>query len=165
MLFFITAANTNQFMKKKVSLTSRRKIHRIKLRLIRIDKSGCQLTVQVTCGRVPLRMIVDTGASQTAFDTGRMAELLDKKTFLKSENYSSGLGTNTMESHLVTIPELEIGTLSIKKLTVVLIDLSHVNQSYAQIGMPHIDGVIGGDILKKFRAIIDYEKKELKFRK
>jgi len=44
----------------------------------------------------------------------------------------------------------------------VLLDLSHVNKSYEQIGLKQIEGVLGSDILLKYNAIIDYPKKELR---
>ena len=48
-----------------------------------------------------------------------------------------------------------------------MLDLSHVNQSYEQIGLKPIDGVLGSDVLLKYNAVIDYEKKilKLKFKK
>ncbi|OQA10334.1 MAG: hypothetical protein BWY67_01178 [Bacteroidetes bacterium ADurb.Bin397] len=43
----------------------------------------------------------------------------------------------------------------------VLLDLSHVNQSYEILKLKPVDGVIGGDLLKRYEAIIDYSKKTL----
>ena len=38
----------------------------------------------------------------------------------------------------------------------VIFDLSHVNEALNQVGETPIHGIIGGDFLKKNRAVIDY---------
>lgn len=133
----------------------------IKLSLIRIDKRGCHLAVKGKIGRRNIRLVVDTGASQTVFDKNRIEELIGHHDFEKTDTLSSGLGTNDMESHLVKIRGLKIGDIEIKNEKVVLLDLSHVNRSYEMMKMKPIDGVLGGDILKRHKAVIDYGKKTL----
>jgi len=48
-----------------------------------------------------------------------------------------------------------------KKLQIVLFDLNHVNEALASQNASPVDGIIGADVLKKSRAIIDYHKKTL----
>ena len=67
-----------------------------------------------------------------------------------------------MKSKITEIKKLQIGDLILKDYQTVLLDLSHVNQSYLQAGLKAIDGIIGNDILMKHKAVIDYHKKELK---
>jgi hypothetical protein len=43
----------------------------------------------------------------------------------------------------------------------VAMNLSHVNYAYAQIGQKPIEGVLGSDLLKKYKAVIDYPKRKL----
>jgi hypothetical protein len=64
----------------------------------------------------------------------------------------------------VTLKKLKIGDIVIPDYKTFILDLSHVNNSYAQIGIKHIDGVIGSDLLVEYKAIIDYEKKHLKLK-
>ena len=66
-----------------------------------------------------------------------------------------------MESHEVEIKTLGIGKLKIKNYKTILLDLSHVNNSYKQIKIKPIDGVLGSDILHKYKAVIDYGKKKM----
>ena len=40
--------------------------------------------------------------------------------------------------------------------------MSHINKTFINHEIEEIDGIIGGDILKKFKAIIDYDKKNIK---
>ena len=44
---------------------------------------------------------------------------------------------------------------------VFLFDMSHINKTFINHAIEEIDGIIGGDILKKFKAIIDYDKKKI----
>jgi len=46
--------------------------------------------------------------------------------------------------------------LKIRKYPAVALDMSHVNQSYNELDLPPIDGVIGSDILMKYGAVINY---------
>lgn len=109
-------------------------------------------------------VIIDTGASKTVFDKTRIEKYVTEKTFEKHDSLSSGLGTNTMQSEQVFIKKIKIGELEIKNYKTILLDLSHVNKSYEQIGLKPVDGVLGSDILLMYNAIIDYEKKVLKFK-
>lgn len=109
-------------------------------------------------------IIIDTGASKTVFDKKRIGKYVTDKTFEKHDSLSSGLGTNTMESELALIKKIKIGKLEIENYKTVLLDLSHVNESYDQIGLKAVDGVLGSDILLKYNAVIDYEKKILKLK-
>ncbi len=113
------------------------------------------------------RMIIDTGASKTVFDKTAIGKFVKENNFEEYEQLSSGLGTNTMVSHSTMIKKIKLGDVIIENYKAVLLDLSHVNNSYLQIGLKQVDGVLGSDILLKYHAVIDYEKKilKLKFKK
>lgn len=140
---------------------ARKKKFTIKLKLIRIDRNGCHLSLMGKINGKKAHLIIDTGASQTVFDKNRIAKFIGHDVFEKVESLSSGLGTNTMESHLVKVPGFKIGDLEMKNEKMILLDLAHVNQSYEIMKLKPIDGVVGGDILKKYKAKIDYDKKIL----
>ncbi len=106
-------------------------------------------------------MIVDTGASITVFDKTKMGNFVKEKKIEERSEMTSGLGTNTMKVHGVMIKKMMAGKLEIKNYKAVLVDLSHVNDSYNKLGMAEIDGVLGSDIFRKYKAVIDYEKKTL----
>lgn len=108
-----------------------------------------------------LRMIVDSGASKTAFDLQQVSEWYTED-FERNEELSAGLGTAEMESFFFKIDRLCIGALCIADYEAVAIDLSHVNQSYERLGIPNIQGVLGSDILMQYRGVIDYKKMELR---
>ncbi|MEO6302167.1 MAG: hypothetical protein ABIP51_03235 [Bacteroidia bacterium] len=72
-----------------------------------------------------------------------------------------------MQSQTTILKKLKLGDLEIINYKTVLLDLSHVNQSYQLIGLNPIDGVLGSDILFQYNAVINYEKKllTLKYKK
>jgi len=141
---------------------SRKKIHRIPIRLFKIEQNGCHPLVSARINGKRIRMVIDTGASQTVFDHERIEQILGKDSMEKIKVLSAGLGTSKMKSMLVRIEKLQLGDLVFKNSGFVALDLSHVNKSYEMMGMKPIDGVIGGDILKRTKAVIDYGKKEMK---
>ena len=69
-----------------------------------------------------------------------------------------------MPTSTVTLKTFRIGDLIIENFPVVLLDLQHVNGSYQTLGHSEIEGVIGNDILVKYKAIINYEKLTLTLR-
>jgi hypothetical protein len=66
-----------------------------------------------------------------------------------------------MFTKLSTKNVIEIGKWHKKKQKIVLFDLVHVNQALTSHQAMPVDGIIGADILKKGRAIIDYKKNRL----
>ncbi len=123
--------------------------------------SGFHLLIKITINGKAAKMIVDTGASITVFDKTKMGNFVKEKKIEERSEMTSGLGTNTMKVHGVMIKKMMVGKLEIKNYKAVLVDLSHVNDSYNKLGMAEIDGVLGSDIFRKYKAVIDYEKKTL----
>ncbi len=103
------------------------------------------------------RFILDTGASNTCvgFDKIEFFNLTSKESKIKA----SGAGATNMETLISTKNRIEIGTWTKKKLKLVLFDLSHVNTALTEHQALPVDGIIGADILKKTKAIIDYKKR------
>jgi len=110
--------------------------------------------------------LVDTGASRTVFDEERIKVFLSKEnhSFEKIDKLSTGLGTNTMESHTVILEEFSLGETIFKDYEAVVLNMEHVNQSYRMLGHLPIDGVLGGDLLHELRAVVDYRRKQVRWR-
>lgn len=145
-------------MKKSITL--------LPLAIFEIEEGGYHLFVDVLVNDKPATLLIDTGASKTVFDKNRIIDLLDldeeKPEFGLSPHLSAGLGTNTMESHLINIDKLQLGNLLIKDFESVVLEINHVNMSYEALGHKGIDGVLGSDLLKRYDAVIYYKKKTLK---
>ena len=131
------------------------------LQIIDLQEDGVHPLINVTIGGKQFVLVLDTGASKTAFDQSLLLKANDKLTVTMSDRLSTGLGTNTMASSTVIINDLYIGSLLIDKFEAAVLDLSTINIAYGQLGHPEVLGVLGGDILMKYKAVIDYGKGSL----
>ncbi|AYL97086.1 retropepsin-like aspartic protease [Mucilaginibacter celer] len=136
----------------------------VPLRIIDLHGDGFHPLVEVMLFGKPFIMVLDTGASKTAFDQTVLSEANEAMNILASDKLSTGLGTNTMASFTATISDLQIGELRIAEFEVAVLDLSTINVAYSQMGHPQVLGVLGGDILMKYKAVIDYGKGLLKLK-
>ena len=102
------------------------------------------------------RFILDTGASNTCIGLDKIEffNLISKE----SEVKAAGAGATNMETLISTKNKIEIGKWRKQKHEIVLFDLTHVNEALTTHKALPVDGVIGADILKKAKAIIDYKK-------
>jgi hypothetical protein len=66
-----------------------------------------------------------------------------------------------MKSQVTKVDTFSIGKIILKNYLAILLDLSHVMTTYRQMGIQPVDGVLGSDILKKYKAVIDYRRKKL----
>ena len=133
----------------------------ISFKVISIGGEGFHLLLKIIINGKIANVIVDTGASKTVFDLKRIKKYVEEKKFKKHSKLSVGLGTDKIKSEFTTIKKLEIGDLLINNYNIVLMDLSHVNQSYKDLGLKQVVGVLGSDILLEYKAVINYEKKQL----
>lgn len=135
--------------------------HKIKILVEEIEKKNYHLFIALDIKEQPARLLIDTGASKTVFDRKQVLKFVKEKKIKAYESRSVGLGTSNVETSVVKLKELQRGKLKIKSFEVAVLDLAHVNESYRQLGLPLIDGVLGSDFLKKYAAVIDYRKEEL----
>ena len=131
----------------------------VPLILINLQDDGFHLLVEIVVFGQKLLAVVDTGASRSVFD----------KSFIESN--IKGL-EHTEETHATTlfttsstlqasIPKIKIGSLILKDYEAVALDLNAVNQAYEGLGHPNIMAIIGGDLLLKYHATINYRKMKL----
>ena len=138
----------------------------VPLEIQAIEEDGFHLMVKVEVNGIPARMLVDTGASRSVFDQERIGRFFEEMPDMaENQQKSTGLGTRDMQSQALYLNTLSIGELIIRKYPAVVLDMSHVNISYSELGMEPIDGVLGSDILMKYGAVIDYGKRILRINK
>lgn len=133
----------------------------IPLVLLNLQDDGFHLLVEVVVFNQRFKAVLDTGASKTVFDKATIEKYANHEHILLSEHLSTGLGTNSMESYTLSIPELVIGDLVLTNYEVALLDLSTINSAYEMLDIDPILGVIGGDLLKTYHANIDYNAETL----
>ncbi len=100
--------------------------------------------------------IVDTGASNSCvgFEAVEKFNLLTQESDIKA----AGAGATDMFTQTSQKNTIKIGKWSRKKTPLVLFDLNHVNTALIAHQAEPVDGIIGADILKKGKAIIDYDR-------
>jgi len=133
----------------------------VPLNIIDLHGDGFHPLVDVMIFNRTFKVVLDTGASRTAFDHDLLLKANNNADIMASERLSTGLGTNTMTSATALIENVWIGSLLIPEIEVAVLDLSTINIAYAELGHPEVLGVIGSDILMKYNAVIDYGKKVL----
>ena len=135
---------------------------KIPLEIIQLQPDGFHTLVEIQLLNKTFKMVVDTGASKTVLDRTTLLEAgIDEQKLIETSILSSGLGTNEMQSAIFILPYLRIGDWECKKFEVAVLDLSTINFAYSQINADPVVGVIGGDILNKYGAVINYKKKTL----
>jgi len=128
----------------------------VPLKIIDLHEDGVHPLIKISVFGKPFVLVLDTGASKTAFDQALLLKANDKLAVTVSDRLSTGLGTNTMASSTVIINDLYIGALLIDEFEAAVLELSTINIAYGQLGHPEVLGVLGGDILMKYKAVIDY---------
>jgi hypothetical protein len=133
----------------------------IPLYAVDIKEDGYHLFLEVTINGNKAVMLLDTGASRTVFDMHTLRGWRDDISLEVNEDKATGLGSNQVESYVTSIDKLEIGEIVIHHFETGVLDLSHVNESYSNIDIPPIAGVLGSDLLMMFDAIISFKDKKL----
>lgn len=128
---------------------------KVKLKLTKTN----HFEVKATINGVKGRFILDTGASSSCvgFEVVEHFKLLAEDSEIKA----AGAGAIDMDTQMAKKNKVKIGKWQHKKIVLVLFNLTHVNTALVNHNSKPVDGIIGADILKKAKAIIDYEKKNL----
>jgi len=134
----------------------------IPLEVLKID-TGYHILCRVHILGKEYRMLVDTGASLTMFDIKKY-KLISNNELINNDKLSSGFGSGLMKSKYIIIDSMRIGDIVIDNYKMMLINLNSINDNFRENGYPLIDGILGGDILMKYKSIIDYNERELKYK-
>ena len=134
----------------------------VPINIISIEDDGFHLIAEGLINGKSARFVVDTGASRTVFDKERILDYIDNPEFNEKEGLSAGIGGTDISSFIFKLEELSFGELSVKDYQAVAMDLSNVNNSYAMLKIPPVDGVLGGDLLYKHKAVISYKLKKMR---
>ena len=129
--------------------------HRIKLKFT--ETNHFELVARIN--KIEGNFILDTGASSSCvgFDAIEHFKLLAEE----SEVRAAGAGATNMLTQIAQKNIIEMKGWKMKKIDLVLFDLTHVNEALVKHKAEKVHGIIGADILKKGKAIIDYKNKAL----
>jgi len=107
--------------------------------------------------------ILDTGASHSCVGLHDIA-LFNLK-LKQTDKIAAGAGSTNIKTQISKKNSLKIKQFNLINLTLVVIDLSHVNTALKEHNTPPVNGIIGADVLQKNSAIIDYSNKGLYLKK
>ena len=118
----------------------------------RLKSGHYQAMAQVDGQR--LSLIIDSGASTSILDNATAVRL--GLSLRRSRTRVSGLGAPAQRALNGRLDDVRLGALRLDSLPVVVLDLSHVNQSLRDEGIELADGVIGADLLAEREAVFDF---------
>ena len=128
---------------------------KIKLHLTKTNHFEIKATINGCKGL----FILDTGASNSCVGFEGIETF--KLNAENSEIKAAGAGAIDMVTKTSEKNKVKIGKWKNNKVVLVLFNLTHVNTALTNHNSKPVDGIIGADILKKGKAVIDYEKKYL----
>lgn len=126
---------------------------KVKLKLTKTNHFEIKATINGVNGL----FILDTGASNSCvgFDAIETFKLKAKDSKVKA----AGAGATDMLTQISKKNTLKIGKWKQQKVPLILFSLTHVNTALISHNAKPVDGIIGADVLKKAKAVIDYDKK------
>ena len=134
----------------------------VPLQLLDIEGEGFHIMVKGLIHDKEANFLIDTGASRSVFDPNTITDFIDNIQFEKKEGMTAGVGSSDLESATFLIEVFTIGELEIHDYEAVALDLENIHEMYGKLGLPRIDGIIGGDLLKRYKAVINYRSKKLR---
>ena len=134
----------------------------VPLQLLDIEGEGFHIMVKGMIHGKEANFLIDTGASRSVFDPKTISNFIDDIQFEKKEGLTAGVGSSDLESATFKIDTFSLGALEITNYEAVALDLENIHEMYEKLDLPHIDGIIGGDLLKKHKAVINYRNKKLR---
>ena len=124
----------------------------------KIEKSN-HIIIECKLNKIKGRFIIDTGASNSCVNKS-----LAKKfniSFKKSKEKASSATNQINEIYYSKNNLLNIANYTNNSFEIILFDMAQINESLREKEIENVDGIIGGEILYEFNAIIDYKKKLL----
>jgi len=134
----------------------------VPIQLLDIEGEGFHIMVKGLIHGKEANFLIDTGASRSVFDPKTITTFIDGVTFEQKDGMTAGVGSSDLESSTFHIDVFSIGDMEITHYEAVALDLENIHEMYDKLGLPHIDGIIGGDLLKSKKAVINYRNKKLR---
>ena len=126
------------------------------------DENNIHIAVNALLNGISARLVVDTGASHSCLCKKMLKSVCQKSDFIKADAVI-GIGKSRLNNQLVQVPRLELGELAIENYHFLMLQLSHINKMLQIMDLQPIHGLLGGDILFKYNAIIDYGERKIVF--
>ena len=122
--------------------------------------NGYHILVQGKVSQKKIFLIIDTGATETVFNEKLSPWFynIDNNTEVVD---SYGIQSESFSASKAYLKTFRLNDFTVRELPVQLIDMRNINQLYQQVTPYNTDGLLGGDFLKKYKAVIDYNHEKL----
>ncbi len=130
----------------------------LSFKVVEIETDSYHLIVDAHIGDVPVKLIVDTGASRSvidkSFDSGIRVEGID-------DTVAVGFMSSNVNIELALIPSLIVGGIKFDDFPIALADLTALQDLYSKITGFSVDGLLGCDFLVKNITSINFRTKKI----
>ena len=127
-----------------------KKYKKIKFKVLKTQHLMIKAKINAFSGN----FILDTGASNSCVGIEGIEKF---QLFAEySETKAAGAGATGMETQISKNNNLQLSRWKSSKLSLIVFDMSHVNEALKSYKTKPVDGIIGADVLLKGKAIIDY---------
>jgi hypothetical protein len=135
---------------------------KIPIEIISAENEGHHIIIKGKINKKNTFLMIDTGASRSVFDISLFnIKANGGRTAYQNFTSSVNMIPDEIPSANGIIQELQLQDLKISNYKTTLIDLKYINDLYKNNTGKKINGLIGNDLLIKYRAIIDYSNKVL----
>lgn len=134
---------------------------RLPIEIVEIDKDGFHIFVSLFVNGLKANAIIDTGASRSVLDKNRVLHFTGSSNLVKDAKSLTGIGSGKIDTFSVVLNKLSFSEVVMEQQTVMVVDLSPINKAYAMYDLPHIDMVVGGELLVLLHAVIDYPNRSI----
>ena len=132
--------------------------YKINLRLVELEDDNFHLVApSVFQNNEQCYWVVDTGASKSVFDLN-LKHLYETDGETSDQVHTAGIGDKPIHTAIGTLKPFYFGKLLAENMKAALLDLSHINEFYAQAANLQICGLLGGDFLLKNKAEISFKR-------
>ena len=104
------------------------------------------------------KFILDSGASNSCLCISQenKFKLESKKSKISASSATSEMSnTNISKKNFIVVSEWE------DLIDLVTFDMSHINHTFNEKEIESVDGIIGADVLKKSKGVLDYKSNKL----
>ena len=124
-----------------------------------IGDDGFHVFCNLKINNYKCRALIDTGASKTVVSLD-LKEKLNLPEYLNpNDNLISGIQPGKLDVSFVLIDKISFGKFAVFNIISGIIDIEHINEQYKALGIKPFDLIVGGDVLSKSNAIINYKSK------
>lgn len=130
-----------------------------------MDGVGRHIAIQASINGRKAILLIDTGASNSIFDSKHKAFAETELESIKSIGGGSGFNSEITNLSHGEIQELKISRFKQFKIKAIFTPMDHINLLYKSLKLPVIAGILGCDWLIENNAILDFSQQILQIEK